>query len=143
METRLRLLIEKLEVTQSKFAELIGISHPTVARYLSTGHISVEGIKLICAKLNVSRQWLETGEGEMFNNGIAPNLDAMQNVAPSTPWKEEAYTLLKEQLQQSERRYNELMTMFSTFMGKSKSFLKAPQMPLGTTFLGYNQEFSA
>jgi len=56
-----------LGYTQDEFAEKSGYSRPTISR-IETGLSSAHDrfITVLCDKFNVNKEWLETGEGEMF-----------------------------------------------------------------------------
>ena len=64
---RIKILRKKLKLTQSEFAERIGITESAVCNY-ETGKraISDQTIKSICREFNVNVLWLEKDEGEMF-----------------------------------------------------------------------------
>lgn len=60
-------LREELGLTQTKFAERIGIKQNTIAAVESNSrNISRQALKAISREFKVSLEWLETGEGEMF-----------------------------------------------------------------------------
>jgi DNA-binding XRE family transcriptional regulator len=73
MNERIKELRRRLGVTQKNFGEKIEISQKTINDYES-GRVGVPktSIKLICDNYNVNREWLETGEGEMFKPPIIP-----------------------------------------------------------------------
>lgn len=54
-------------LTQKEFAERIGIKRGTLSNYELGRNIPVESVRMmICREYGVRREWLETGEGEMF-----------------------------------------------------------------------------
>lgn len=56
-----------LRLTQQEFADKIGVKRNTVATYeMGRSTPSEAAITLICREFDVRREWLETGEGEMF-----------------------------------------------------------------------------
>jgi transcriptional regulator with XRE-family HTH domain len=68
MAVRFASIREKMGVKQAEFAEVIGVSRPTVAG-LEKGHsnITERNIKAVCQAYNISEEWLKTGQGSMFN----------------------------------------------------------------------------
>lgn len=56
-----------LRITQQEFADRIGVKRNTVATYEMGRSVPSEAaLNLICREFDVRREWLETGEGEMF-----------------------------------------------------------------------------
>lgn len=67
INTRISLLIQKLGIKKTAFAECIGISQAFVSQLCAgVRDPSERTIADICAKYHVSEQWLRTGEGDMF-----------------------------------------------------------------------------
>lgn len=67
MKDRIRQLRKELKLTQQAFADRIGVKQNTVATYeIGRNPPTDTVLNLICREFNVSRAWLETGEGEMF-----------------------------------------------------------------------------
>jgi transcriptional regulator with XRE-family HTH domain len=68
MAARFAFIRKKVAVKQAEFAEVLGISRPTVAG-LEKGYANIteRNIKAVCQAYNVNENWLKTGEGEMFN----------------------------------------------------------------------------
>lgn len=64
---RIKVLRNELNLTQTEFADRLGLSQNAIARYES-GDRNPGGqtIKSICREFNVNVLWLENGEGEMF-----------------------------------------------------------------------------
>ena len=68
MNTRIKELRKNdLKLTQAEFAKPLEITGSAVS-YIESGKATPDGktINLICSAYNVNREWLETGEGEMF-----------------------------------------------------------------------------
>ena len=64
---QVRILRKKLGMTQQEFADRIGIKRNTIANYEVGRNDPVDSVSaLICREFNVRREWLETGEGDMF-----------------------------------------------------------------------------
>lgn len=67
MNDRIASLRKTLGLTQKQFGERIGVQRGTVANYELGRNIPTETVRLmICKVYGVNREWLETGEGEMF-----------------------------------------------------------------------------
>ena len=70
INTRIKDLRLALRYKQSEFGEKIGIKASAVGRMEQEGSsVTEQSIMLICQKFRVRREWLETGEGEMFSVG--------------------------------------------------------------------------
>jgi transcriptional regulator with XRE-family HTH domain len=64
---RLRLLRQKLGLTQSKMAQKLGVTLNTYQRYeLGDRNLTVEKLQLLRKLFGVNLNWLLTGEGGMF-----------------------------------------------------------------------------
>ena len=67
MRKRIGQLRKSLGLTQKQFGEKIGVQRGTVTNYELGRNIPTETVRLmICKIYGVRREWLETGEGEMF-----------------------------------------------------------------------------
>ena len=57
----------RLKMTQQEFADRIGVKRNTVATYeMGRSVPSDAAIVLICKEFDVRREWLETGEGQIY-----------------------------------------------------------------------------
>lgn len=67
IEERLKAFRSAKKLTQKAFADAILLSADAVSM-MERGvmPVSQRTIETICSKFNVSREWLETGDGEMF-----------------------------------------------------------------------------
>ena len=64
---QIRCLRKSLGLTQQEFANRIGVKRNTIANYEIGRNIPVDSVlELICREFNVSRQWMETGVGDIF-----------------------------------------------------------------------------
>jgi transcriptional regulator with XRE-family HTH domain len=64
---RIKILRKELNLTQAEFGEKIGLKATAIGMYESGDrNVTDRNISLICEKLNVRREWLESGIGEMF-----------------------------------------------------------------------------
>ena len=68
MKERIAVLRKTLGLTQKQFGEQIGVQRGTIANYELGRNIPTETVRLmICRAYGVRREWLETGEGEIFD----------------------------------------------------------------------------
>ena len=68
MKDRINYLIEKLDITKTKFAERLNISQAFVSQICSGAREpSDRTITDICREFGVNEVWLRTGEGEPFS----------------------------------------------------------------------------
>lgn len=64
---RIKALIDKKEISPSAFAKLIGFSQSNLSKVLrGDRNVPSNLISAICDNLNVSYNWIVTGEGSMF-----------------------------------------------------------------------------
>lgn len=65
------------KVSQTAFAEMLGTSRRAITTY-ETGVVvpSDTFIQLLCAKFNISEEWLRTGAGSMHKSDIDAQVDA-------------------------------------------------------------------
>ena len=67
METRIKELRKSQKLSQTDFGKRLGVSRDVINNIENKRVIPSETIlKLIVSEFSVSKQWLETGEGEMF-----------------------------------------------------------------------------
>ncbi len=69
MKDRLRTLRKKLGYNQTELGRLLGYKAATVSSWEVGAKIPEPARLLICSLFNVSRVWLETGAGDMFERG--------------------------------------------------------------------------
>lgn len=78
MNERIKRLRKALGFTQQEFAERIGVKRNTIAQYEIGRNKPIDSIiNLICREYNVSPEWLQTGEGEMFQPAPQNKLEAL------------------------------------------------------------------
>ena len=68
IRTRLKLLRHTLEMTQSQFAEIMGITQSTYA-YIEKGHrasITLDQLLILHDKLDINPNWVLLGAGDMY-----------------------------------------------------------------------------
>lgn len=67
MNNRFKEIRKKLNMTQKEMGKILGILNTTVSDIEKGNAILTErNQNLLCEKLNVNKEWLETGIGEMF-----------------------------------------------------------------------------
>lgn len=67
MKDRIKKLRKTLDMTQQQFADKIGVKRNTIAQYEIGRNEPLDTvINLICREFNVRKEWLQTGNGEMF-----------------------------------------------------------------------------
>lgn len=67
MNERIRKIRLSQNLTQKQMSEIIGVTEATVSRMESgKSSITEQTIKIICREFNVNKDWILTGEGEMY-----------------------------------------------------------------------------
>jgi len=67
MNTRLKELRKKIDLTQIEFSKRIDLNRSSYANIeLGNVNITERNIKKICSEFNVNEDWLKNGNGEMF-----------------------------------------------------------------------------
>lgn len=67
MNERIKLLRQKLNLTQTEFAQKIGLQANTITTYeMGVRNPRDSNILIICREFNVNEEWLRNGNGEMF-----------------------------------------------------------------------------
>lgn len=65
--SRIKLLRQTLDMSQSEFAKQIGVSQQTLSALENNSRpLSERNIISLCSVYGVSESWLRTGDGEMF-----------------------------------------------------------------------------
>lgn len=85
---RVKILRQALGMSQTDFGTKIGVTRGVINN-LDRGLTDLQDplLSLICSVFNVRREWLETGEGEMFEpkDAEAPFYDAMGIITNDEP----------------------------------------------------------
>lgn len=69
MDTRIKELRKYLKLSQTDFGKHLGVSRDVINNIENKRVAPTEPIiKLLSSEFNVNRKWLETGDGEMFND---------------------------------------------------------------------------
>ena len=78
MDKRLKKLRKELDLTQSAFADRIGMKQNTIATYeIGRSVPSDQAIRSICREFDVNEEWLRNGTGEMFKPSPSSALDTL------------------------------------------------------------------
>lgn len=94
---RLELLIKKMNINQSEFAELSGLKRAVISSYIRDINLPrAETLTLWANQFKIDIHWLLTGEGEPFLAPPAPEAAAVQAGA-------ETIELLKKAVEAQER----------------------------------------
>ena len=72
MKERLKAIRIKLGLSQADFARSLGVNQRTISVWERGEIIPESRVLAICKEFNVRREWLETGEGEMFEPAPPP-----------------------------------------------------------------------
>lgn len=90
METvgeRIKAVRKNAKMTQPQFADLLGLTHASISQF-ETGKngASNSTITAICRIFHVNKQWMETGEGDMYDTSkdvLIPDLTDVLSDNPS------------------------------------------------------------
>lgn len=75
MKERLKLIRKNSGLTQEGFAAELGASRGMIAKYETGLVIPDQTMRLLlCQKFNVNPDWLDTGEGKPYKEGLIPGL---------------------------------------------------------------------
>ncbi len=81
MKDRIALVIQASGINRSTFAKRLNVSQAFVSQICSgAAKPSARTISDICSKFNVSRQWLETGEGPMMLPDADPDMEVISDL---------------------------------------------------------------
>jgi len=90
---RVRIVRQKLKLTQRQFAEQIGLAQ-TALSMIETGNntLTDKVIKLICAEFGVNESWIRSGKGEMMKE--SPHLKELGDILVNLSLPTQKYLLL-------------------------------------------------
>ena len=75
MKDRIRKIRKDLNMNQTDFGAAIGCSQTAMAKYEGGQVVPDKPVRLlICEKFNINPDWLETGEGMPYKEGLIPSL---------------------------------------------------------------------
>lgn len=88
IQPRIKTLRQTLGMSQTDFGRKIGVTRSVLSN-LDLGITTLQDplLSLVCSVFNVRREWLESGEGEMFEpqDAEAPFYDAMGIITNDEP----------------------------------------------------------
>lgn len=83
MKDRIRMIRKDLNMNQTEFGSEIGATQKMVTTYETGAVLPDKSIRLlICEKFNVNPEWLETGEGVPYKEGLIPSLSQALQYMP-------------------------------------------------------------
>jgi len=105
MKDRIKALRKAVRLSQAKFAARIAISKSYIAEVETGNKIMNERlIRLIITEFNVDDNWIRTGKGSMFREGVniyvAEAMGMFQRLAP--PLQESTVKFIEEMLKLNE-----------------------------------------
>lgn len=75
MKDRLRLIRKDSKMTQTEFANALGVGRDAVTSYELGRVVPTKAyLLLVCREFGVNPEWLNTGEGEPYKRGLIPRL---------------------------------------------------------------------
>lgn len=82
MKDRIRRIRKDLKINQTEFGSAIGVSLAALSKYETGVVVPDKSIRLlICEKFHVNPEWLETGEGIPYREGLLTSLaDALRQM---------------------------------------------------------------
>ena len=71
LANRMKAVREALDLSQREFGEKLGVSRDVISN-IEYGRVPPKKLLLqhMCQQYRINRHWLETGEGEMFDEGF-------------------------------------------------------------------------
>ena len=75
MKERIKQIRKNLKMNQTEFGAEIGATQKMITTYETGAVIPDKTTRLlICSKFNVNEEWLETGEGNPYKEGLIPSM---------------------------------------------------------------------
>lgn len=107
---RIKKVRKALDLTQQKFGERIGVKGNTIAQYELGRSNPVDSVlSLMIREFNVNKEWLLTGEGEMFK--AAPS-DVLDQLAHEYNLSNASYIVIEKFVNLKPEKRNELIDFF-------------------------------
>lgn len=111
MKDRIKRIRKDMKLNQTDFGFEIGATQKMITTYETGAVIPDKAMRLlICEKFNVNEQWLETGEGLPYREGLIPGLVHALSIMP------DVRAMLEEKLPKvsddSWRKMNEALKAF-------------------------------
>lgn len=81
MKDRIKKIRKNAKLTQVQFGERLGVKGNTVTGYETGVRIPSDAVKfLICREFEINREWLETGQGDMYDIPLDDTAIAASNI---------------------------------------------------------------
>lgn len=78
MNTRVKALRKKLNLSQQAFGQRLGVTAAGISKIESADrHLTEQMLRLICNEFGVNEQWIRSGEGEAFRPGLTSGLEQL------------------------------------------------------------------
>lgn len=133
MKERIKKLRKKLDMTQQKFADRLGVKRNTVGQWeCGINALTDQVILSICREFSVNEEWLRTGNGEMFvpkSDNILDAIAAEYNLDHSTRMLIEKFLKLSPEQQESVISYSKKIAALLADIpddSDGSSYLNAP-----------------
>lgn len=116
MKDRIKQIRKDHHLTQTEFGEAIGVTFTALSKYEQGKVIPDKSIRLlICEKFNVNEEWLETGEGLPYREGLIPGLVHALSIMP------DVRAMLEEKLPHvSDESFRKMNEAFKAFLDDMK-----------------------
>lgn len=116
MKDRIKQIRKDHHLTQTEFGEAIGVTFTALSKYEQGKVIPDKSIRLlICEKFNVNEEWLETGEGLPYREGLIPGLVHALSIMP------DVRAMLEEKLPNvSDESWRKMNEAFKAFLDDMK-----------------------
>lgn len=106
---RISFLMRDLNLRQEDIGELLGITAAAVSIMKRRNNVSDRNAGMLANKLNVNMRWMETGKGEVYINGVKPDVQALlSNVSSSLQQESTDVSYWKEKAMQLENQVTNL-----------------------------------
>lgn len=110
---RIKALRKALKLTQQKFADRLHVPRSNLASYeIGKNALTPTAANLICATFGVSKEWLLTGEGEMFSPEAPEPVDHLGELMAQYHVIPEARVLIEKFLE-LEPKYQEAVLVYA------------------------------
>lgn len=116
MKDRIKLIRKNLKMNQTEFGAEIGATQKMITTYETGAVVPDKATRLlICEKFNVNEEWLETGEGMPYREGLIPGLVHALSIMP------DVRAMLEEKLPHvSDESWRKMNEAFKAFLDDMK-----------------------
>lgn len=115
LAVRVKALRDEYKLSQDQFGSLIGVTNMAINRIESgkTENPQMSTLKKIAATFGTTVEWLLHGKGTMLPNGKVETPSPKGGDA-DPPWKDEAYQVVKSQMEKKDEQLDRLTQFLST-----------------------------